>query len=97
MSQRVLLVLLLLATLIGGCRRVQVVPASELARPDLVKELPIVGQWSDPVAGLRCRIRLDADTVMETDTVRLALEIQNAGTGAFGSEMVGAARSTDYL
>jgi hypothetical protein len=58
---------------LAGCLAPRTDPKLQLA----ASKMPIFGEWSEPLAGLRCRIRLLSTHIHETESILAAVEIAN--------------------
>lgn len=71
------LLLILLGAVPCGCRSGRLDPQHRSAQIRAQHDLVFAGEWSDPVRGVRCRIRLGSDHAAETRVLVSALEVWN--------------------
>jgi hypothetical protein len=72
-----LLTLLVTLVSLSGCSSNTLTNTQRAAQSREQRALTFAGEWSDPVHGVRCRIRLSSTQVRETERLRSALELWN--------------------
>lgn len=72
----------LMLAILAGCSSNSLTNAQRAAQDRQQHALTFAGPWSEPVRGVRCRIRLSSDHVRETEALRSALELWNDSQSA---------------
>ncbi|MGE5611852.1 MAG: hypothetical protein ACM359_21580 [Bacillota bacterium] len=75
-----LVCLAVMVMVIAGCKAQATYSKDAAVQDQTVKMLPVVGEWSQPVDGVRCRLLLEQGRVIETNAVGAALEIENVSS-----------------
>ncbi len=68
--------------ILSGCSGNSLTNVQRAAQISQQHALSFAGEWSEPVRGVRCRIRLSSDHVRETEALRSALELWNDSQSA---------------
>ncbi|HEX2971464.1 MAG TPA: hypothetical protein VHP11_03985 [Tepidisphaeraceae bacterium] len=69
-----------LAMALVGCEMPTTFSKDPAAQQQTLKMLPVAGEWSQPVDGVRCRLLLEQGRVIETNAVGAAFEIENVSS-----------------
>ena len=51
-------------------------------RDEILSRFPVVGAWSEPTGGMRCRVLAASSEAVELGSIRVALDVENVGPAA---------------